>query len=75
MLAVTQNEKREHIALVNDAYGGMSGLVTMEDIIETLLGTEIMDELDSAADMQQAAKKRWSKRAKKFGLQFKDGKK
>ncbi len=71
----TMIEKREHIALVNDAYGGMSGLVTMEDIIETLLGTEIMDELDSAADMQQAAKKRWSKRAKKFGLQFKDGKK
>ena len=60
--------KREHIALVVDEYGSVSGLVTMEDVIETLLGHEIMDESDSIADMQLLARKNWEIRAKKMGL-------
>ena len=57
-------DKREHLALVVDEYGGVSGLVTQEDVIETLLGFEIMDESDNVADLQNLAKKNWEKRAK-----------
>ncbi|MCF6300622.1 MAG: hemolysin family protein [Proteobacteria bacterium] len=61
-------EKREQIALVIDEYGTTGGLVTMEDVIETLLGLEIMDESDTAPDMQQLAKENWQKRAKRLGI-------
>jgi len=61
-------EKREHLALVVDEYGSVSGLVTQEDVIETLLGFEIMDESDNIADLQHLARKRWEQRAKKLGL-------
>jgi len=60
--------KREHIALVVDEYGSISGLVTMEDVIETLLGLEIMDESDRVADLQQLARKNWANRAKRLGI-------
>lgn len=50
--------QRQHIALITDDYGGTEGLVTMEDVIETLLGEEIVDELDSVEDLQQLAKER-----------------
>lgn len=55
-------EKREHIALVIDEYGGVSGIITMEDVVETLLGAEIVDETDKAIDMQAMAKREWKKR-------------
>jgi len=61
-------QEKEHIALVVDEYGSISGLVTMEDVFETLLGLEIMDETDTDSDMQQLAKKNWKKRAKRHGI-------
>jgi CBS domain containing-hemolysin-like protein len=61
-------EKRAHIAMVSDEYGNSVGIVTMEDIIETLLGLEIMDESDRVEDMQELARKNWENRAKRMGL-------
>jgi len=60
--------KKEHIALVIDEYGSVSGLVTMEDVIETLLGLEIMDESDTDSDMQQLARDNWAKRSRQMGI-------
>lgn len=61
-------QKRGHISMIVDEFGNTVGLVTMEDIIETLLGLEIMDESDSIEDMQMLARQNWEKRAKRLGL-------
>ena len=57
-----------HIAMVMDQYGSVVGLVTLEDIVETLLGLEIVDEHDEQVDMQKFARDRWRERAGKIGL-------
>ncbi len=59
---------KNHMSLVVDEYGSVSGLVTMEDVIETLLGLEIMDESDNVEDLQVLARKSWETRAKRLGL-------
>ncbi len=59
---------KEHVALVVDEYGSISGLLSMEDVIETLLGLEIMDESDADEDLQTIARKNWKIRAKRMGI-------
>lgn len=57
-------EKKEHISVIIDEYGTFRGLVSMEDVIETMLGQEIVDETDEVVDMQEYAKEQWEKAQK-----------
>ena len=54
-------EKKEHISVILDEYGSLRGIVTLEDVIETMLGHEIVDEKDEVVDMQEYAKEQWKK--------------
>lgn len=58
-------KRKEHMFVVTDSYDQTEGIVTLEDCIETLLGLEIMDELDTTADMRELAKDRMKKKKKK----------
>lgn len=61
-------QEKQHLMLVVDEFGGMDGIVSMEDVVETLLGLEIMDEADRNEDMQVLARNLWAKRAKAMGI-------
>jgi len=60
---------KTHIAIVVDEYGAILGLVTMEDLFETILGLEIVDETDDVEDLQKLARELWKRRAEDLGLQ------
>ncbi|MCU7844570.1 MAG: hemolysin family protein [Candidatus Thiodiazotropha sp. (ex Monitilora ramsayi)] len=61
-------EERSHIILIVDEYGGMEGILTLEDVLETLIGIEIVDEMDKVEDMRKLARRLWRKRAAEMGL-------
>lgn len=61
--------ERAHMLTVIDGYGSVVGLVTLEDVFETILGLEITDETDTVEDMQELAKKKWKQRAADIGLE------
>ena len=58
-------ETKEHISVINDEYGCFRGIITMEDVIETMLGVEIVDENDVADDMQVLAREQWEQAPKR----------
>ena len=60
--------RRVQISAVLDEYGSLEGLVTLEDLLETLLGEEIVDEADKTPDRQELAKRLWRWRSKRYGL-------
>ena len=67
-LFAKMNGKRAHISLVMDEFGAVQGIVTLEDLVETFIGFEIVDETDKNVDMQAVARKLWEERAAKVGI-------
>lgn len=57
-------QDRQHLCLIYDEFGGWRGLVTLEDIMETIIGKPIMDETDDIPNMRRFAKRRWEHRLK-----------
>lgn len=63
---------RAHIMLIVSEYGSLQGIITLEDMIETALGLEIVDEKDQAVDMQHEARRLWQRRIKSKGINIED---
>lgn len=61
-------DNREHILVVVDEHGGLEGVVTLEDVVETLVGIEIVDEVDKNVDMRKMAREKWGSRMKSRGI-------
>jgi len=68
-------KNRNQIAVVVSEHGSTEGIVSLEDIIETLMGMEIVDETDNVVDMRVLARKQWIKRAQSMGIEFQDNEK
>jgi CBS domain containing-hemolysin-like protein len=64
--------QKAQIMLIVNEYGTVKGIVTMEDLFETLLGVEIMDESDKVKNMRHLAKKNWLKKARNYGVDLND---
>ena len=65
-------EDRIQIAMILDEFGGFEGVVTMEDVVETLIGLEIVDEVDTNEDMQKWARVQWERRAARMGISIEE---
>ena len=63
---------RAHIVQAVDEYGSLAGILTLEDVLETLLGMEIVDEGDQTVDMRDHARRLWSRRRKAMGIEAED---
>ena len=61
-------QARSHMILIVDGYGSTEGILTLEDVLETLLGLEFVDEGDKDVDMQKLARNLWRRRAKAMGI-------
>lgn len=61
-------DNRAHLLLVIDEYGGVAGVVTLEDVVETLIGIEIVDEADKIDDLRRLAREQWMKRMERLGI-------
>lgn len=68
-------KEKSQIGIIIDEYGCFQGILTLEDVIETIFGLEIIDENDEFADMQQYARERWRQRQKRFRQPLPKGKK
>jgi len=62
-------EHKLHLLLVLDEYGGLAGVVTLEDVVETLIGIEIVDEVDQIDDLRRLAREKWRARMKLLGIE------
>ncbi len=63
-------DHRAHIMIVVDDFGSMRGIVTLEDVVETLIGIEIVDEADQIDDMRSLARQKWEERMQRMGIEI-----
>ena len=61
-------EHKLHLLLVLDEYGGLAGVVSLEDVVETLIGIEIVDEADQIDDLRRLARQKWQERMQRLGI-------